>query len=186
MLGFFKKSLTKSLPLKTNIKHTCCRVPKQRNLADMTNNDILRRLRYAFDFRDSKMVELFALADTEVSNEDIINWMRAEDDPEYVSMHDKKLALFLNGFINDRRGKKEGVTPKPEKTLTNNLIFKKLKIALALRDTDIMDIMELADFRISKHEISAFFRKPTQSQYRLCKDQFLRNFIYGLQLRYRK
>lgn len=157
-----------------------------RKLSIMTNNDILRRLRYAFDFRDSKMVELFALADATVTNEEIINWMRAEDDEEYVSMHDKKLALFLNGFINDRRGKKEGATPKPEKTLTNNLIFKKLKIALALKDTDIMDIMELADFRISKHEISAFFRKPSQKQYRLCKDQFLRNFIYGLQLKYRK
>ena len=152
----------------------------------MTNNDILRRLRYAFDFRDSKMVELFALADTTVSNEEIINWMREEDDEAYVSMHDKKLALFLNGFINDRRGKKEGATPKPEKTLTNNLIFKKLKIALALKDTDIMDIMELADIRISKHEVSALFRNPSQKQYRLCKDQFLRNFIYGLQLKYRK
>ena len=152
----------------------------------MTNNDILRRLRYAFDFKDKQMISFFALADTVISNEELINWMRAEDEEGYVSMHDKKLALFLNGFINDRRGKKEGVTPKPEKTLTNNLIFKKLKIALTLKDTDIMAIMELADIRISKHEVSALFRNPGQKQYRLCKDQFLRNFIYGLQLKYRK
>jgi uncharacterized protein YehS (DUF1456 family) len=69
--------------------------------------------------------------------------------------------------------------------LDNNLIFRKLKIALNLRDTDIVDIFDLAEMRISKHEVNAFFRKPGQSQYRVCKDQFLRNFIYGLQIKYR-
>jgi uncharacterized protein YehS (DUF1456 family) len=43
----------------------------------------------------------------------------------------------------------------------------------------------LRGFRLSKHELSAFFRNPTQPQYRECKDQVLRNFLMGLQMKYR-
>ena len=65
------------------------------------------------------------------------------------------------------------------------LIFMKLKIALSLKAEDVMAILELADFKISKHELSAFFRKPDHKHYRDCKDQILRNFLKGLQLKYR-
>ena len=98
---------------------------------------------------------------------------------------DIELALFLNGLIIEKRGKKEGPPPEPEQRLTNNSIFKKLRIALDLKGNDIQEIMGLARFSISEHEVTAFFRKPGQSNYRLCKDQVLRNFIRGLQLKYR-
>lgn len=152
----------------------------------MKNNDILRRLRYTFDFTDSKMMSLFALGGEEVTREQVSDWLKKEEDPDFKSLHDIKLAVFLNGFINDRRGKKEGEQPKPEKNLTNNMIFRKLKIALNLKEEDILAIFSLMGMTVSKHEISAFFRSPEQSQYRLCKDQMLRNFIQGLQLKYRR
>ena len=151
----------------------------------MKNNDILRRLRYAFDFTDSKMISLFNLGGEEVTREEISDWLKKEEDPAFKSLHDVKLAVFLNGLINDRRGKKEGEQPKPEKELNNNIIFRKLKIALNLKEEDILAIFSLVGMNISKHEISAFFRSPEQHQYRLCKDQILRNFIQGLQLKYR-
>jgi len=151
----------------------------------MDNNDILRRIRYTFNFNDSKMIEIFGLADHQVSREQICNWLKKEDDPLYTGMYDKQLAIFLNGLINDKRGKKEGVQPRPEKSLNNNIILRKLKIALNLKDTDILEILKKADINISKHELSAFFRNPNQTQYRLCKDQVLRNFLQGLQLKYR-
>ena len=151
----------------------------------MKNNDILRRLRYAFDFTDSKMISLFRLGGEEVMREEVSDWLKKEDDPAFRSLHDIKLSVFLNGLINDRRGKKDGEQPKPEKELNNNIIFRKLKIALNLKEEDILDIFSLVGMNISKHEISAFFRSPEQHQYRLCKDQILRNFIQGLQLKYR-
>ena len=151
----------------------------------MKNNDILRRLRYAFDFTDSKMMSLFALGGEEVTREQISDWLKKEEDPAFKSLHDIKLAVFLNGFIHDRRGKKEGEQPKPEKQLTNNMILRKLKIALDLKEEDIIALLELAGMTMSKHEISAFFRSPDQNQYRLCKDQVLRNFIQGVQMKYR-
>ncbi len=151
----------------------------------MTNNDILRRIRYAFDFSDNKMIELFALAETEVSRAEVSNWLKKDDDPEFQSLHDKQLAIFLNGLIVDKRGRKEGEQPKPEKTLNNNIILRKLKIALNLKDDDMLELFALAKLPVSRHELSAFFRKPGQDQYRLCKDQMLRNFIQGLQIKYR-
>ena len=151
----------------------------------MTNNDILRRLRYTFDFNDSKMVSLFDLAGLKVSQEQIINWLRKEDDPEYQNCADTKLAIFLNGLIIDKRGKRDGPQPVPEKSINNNIIFMKLKIALNLKAEDVLEIMALADLRVSKHELSAFFRRPDHKHFRACKDQILRNFLKGVQTKYR-
>lgn len=152
----------------------------------MTNNDVLRRIRYIFDYNDTQMITLFALANYQVTREQISIWLKKDDDPEFQECADIMLATFLNGFIIERRGQKPGVQVKPEDSLTNNIIFRKLKIALNLKDQDILEIMLLADFNMSKHELSAFFRKPGHKNYRECKNQILRNFLQGMQLRYRK
>ena len=152
----------------------------------MNNNDVLRKIRYTFDYSDDQMIAIFKQAEVTVTREQVCNWLKSDDDEKFDSIYDKDLAIFLNGFINLKRGKREGPQVKPEKTLNNNLILRKLKIALALRDEDMVDLLQLADLKVSKHEINAFFRKPGQSQYRKCLDQFLRNFLYGLQLKYRK
>jgi len=149
------------------------------------NNDILRRLRYSFDFNDTKMIALFAEAGVEVTREQVSDWLKQEEDPDYKACSDVLFASFLNGLINDRRGKKDGPQPEPEKRLSNNIIFRKLKIALDLKDEDILDIMQLADFNISKHELSALFRKVGHKHYRECKDQILRRFLQGVQIKYR-
>ncbi len=151
----------------------------------MTNNDILRRIRYVFDFDDSKMIAIFGLADHQVTREQISDWLKKEDDPAYQKCSDTQLAIFLNGLINDKRGKKEGPQPEPENRLTNNIIFRKLKIALNLKGEDVLAIMALANLRMSKHELSAFFRKPGHKNYRDCQDQILRNFLNGMQIKYR-
>jgi uncharacterized protein YehS (DUF1456 family) len=151
----------------------------------VTNNDILRRIRYTFDFNDSKMIAIFGLADHQVTREQVSDWLKKDDDPAFRKCSDAQLAVFLNGLINDRRGKKEGEQPEPEQRLTNNIIFKKLKIALDLKAEDILEILELTDIHISKHELSAFFRKPDHKHYRDCKDQVFRNFLNGIQLKYR-
>ena len=151
----------------------------------MTNNDILRRIRYTFDFSDSKMMAVFGLADLQVTRSQISDWLKKEDDPAFQECSDAQLAVFLNGLINDKRGKKDGSQPEPEQHLTNNIIFRKLRIALDLKADDIIEILGLTDVRISKPELSAFFRKPDNRHYRTCKDQILRKFLKGVQLKYR-
>ncbi|WP_075352431.1 YehS family protein [Algoriphagus marinus] len=151
----------------------------------MNNSDIIRTIRYIFNFKDPKMVEMFKAGGLEVKREQVANWLKREDEPFFEAIIDKDLAIFLNGFIIEKRGKKEGEEPKPEKTLTNNIIFRKLRIALNLKEDDVLEILSSVGMHISPHELSAFFRNPTQAQYRPCKDQILRNFLRGLQKRYR-
>lgn len=64
--------------------------------------------------------------------------------------------------------------------LSNNDIIKKLRVALKLRDDDIIEILKLVDYEISKTELSAFFRREDHPHYRQLKDQILRNFLNGL------
>jgi uncharacterized protein YehS (DUF1456 family) len=131
------------------------------------------------------MIAIFELADHKVSREQISGWLKKDDDPDYKALTDTQLAIFLNGLINHKRGKKDGPQPAPENSLNNNIIFRKLKIALNLKEEDTLAILELANLRISKHELSAFFRRADHKHYRACKDQVLRNFLKGLQLKYR-
>jgi uncharacterized protein YehS (DUF1456 family) len=151
----------------------------------MNNNDVLRRTRYTFNFDDSKMMAVFGLGGLEVTRAKISDWLKKDDDPDYQQCSDQQLATFLNGLIIDKRGKKDGPQPEPEKQLSNNIVFRKLKIALNLQADEVLSLVNQADFRISKHELSAFFRKPGHKHYRECKDQVLRNFLKGMQLKYR-
>ncbi len=150
----------------------------------MINNDILRRIRYTFEFKDSKMIEIFALAGTEVTRAEVSNWLKKIGDPAYQQIEDKELAAFLNGLIVLMRGKKEGPNPVIEEKLNNNIILRKLKIALELKDIEMLEILKLVNVTISKHELSAFFRNPKHQHYRQCMDQMLRNFIHGMQIKY--
>ena len=151
----------------------------------MTQNDILRRIRYILDLDDSTVISMFSLGGQQVTRAQISDWLKKEDDPAFQQLSDQQLATFLNGLIIEKRGRKEGPQPEAEIRLDNNMIFRKLKIALDLKAEDTLAILALNDFTISKHELSAFFRKPGHKHYRVCKDQVLRNFLKGMQIRYR-
>ncbi|MFO7895784.1 MAG: DUF1456 family protein [Candidatus Cloacimonadales bacterium] len=152
----------------------------------MQNNDVLRRVRYIFDYSDEQMIEIFAAAEQKVERAEVSDWLKREDDPEFQELSDRMLATFLNGLINKNRGKREGEQPQPEDRITNNLIFKKLKIALDMKAEDVLQVLDLANFKLGKSELSAFFRKKGSRQYRICQDQVLRNFFMGLQKKYRQ
>ncbi len=64
--------------------------------------------------------------------------------------------------------------------MTNNDIFKKLRVALSFRDTDIIECLKNVDYEISKSELSAIFRDENHPNYQECGDQLLRNFLNGL------
>ncbi|XOV82833.1 MAG: DUF1456 family protein [bacterium] len=151
----------------------------------MKASDCLRRLRYILDLHDKQIIALFAQADQRVIRAQVIVWLKKDDDPDFEEISDLMFATFLNGLINEKRGRKDGPQLVPEKKLNNNIVFRKLKIAFNLQAQDILSILSLAGFNISKHELSAFFRRPDHPHYRACKDQVLRHFLTGLQSRYR-
>ena len=151
----------------------------------MTSNDVLGRLRYILDYDDAGMVAVFAAADHAVTEDQVRYWLLDEEHPLFAQLFDLELATFLNGLINHKRGKRPGPQPVPENRLTNNLIATKLKIALNLKGEDMMRILALADFELSNHELSAFFRKPGHKHFRKMNDQVMRKFLQGLQRQYR-
>ena len=69
--------------------------------------------------------------------------------------------------------------------LTNNDIIKKLRVALKLKDTDIVDILKLVDYDITKSELGAFFRNEDHPKFKPLQDQILRNFLNGLIVKHR-
>jgi len=150
----------------------------------LTNNDVLRRIRYTFNFNDKKMMAIFESAGFPVTREQVSNWLKKDEDSDHVNCTDSQLAYFLNGFINEKRGKKDGPAHPIEKKLTNNVVLAKLKIALNLKAEDVIELLNSVDLRISKPELSAFFRKPEHKHYRQCKDQFLRNFLHAIDKKY--
>jgi len=152
----------------------------------MTNNDVLRRIRYVFDFNDDRVIAIFGLAGRAVTRAEISDWLKKDDDAAFKSLRDRELATFLDGFIVQRRGKSDGPARPPEERLTNNIILAKLKIALALKSEDVLEVLASAGMRVSKPELAALFRKPDHRHFRACQDQLLRNFLQGLQLAYRQ
>jgi len=151
----------------------------------VNNNDILRTLRYAFAWNEAKMITIFGEAEQRITAGQLSGWLKKEEEPGYQPCSDTQLAIFLNGLITEKRGKKEGAQAVPEQRLTNNIILRKLKIALNLKDDDMLAILALANARLSKHELSAFFRRPDHQHYRECKDQILRAFLKGMSLKHR-
>jgi len=152
----------------------------------MINNDIMRRLRFVFDFNNAKMIKIFAKAGREVPTEEIIALLHKEEEEGYKACNDTTLCQFLDGLIIEKRGLREGAEiPAPVSRLNNNLIFKKLRVALEMREEDIVAALALAEVQMSKSELSALFRNPDHKNFKECGDQILRNFIRGLSLKYR-
>lgn len=165
----------------------------------MDNNDILIRLRYALEIKNKEMAEIFKLGGTDVSVPDVVKILtKTYDEDDYENEDQIKcthsmLDSFLNGLIIYKRGKQEpkpGQPNPPEPTLktsgnVNNLLLKKVKIALALTTEDMLDIFDNAGLRVTKGEIGALLRKEGHKNYKECGDNFARNFLKGLTIKYR-
>jgi len=151
----------------------------------MTNNDLLRRLRYALNLNGITMAEIFALAGYEIRPVDVLKFLKKDDEHGFVACDNRVMNIFLDGLITWKRGRQEqqaATVQSPGFAFTNNLILRKLRIALELNDEAMIAILKLADVAVSKPQLSAMFRTAEHRNYKECGDQFLRNFIRGLTL----
>lgn len=154
----------------------------------MTNNDILRRFRYALDISNPKMLEIFCLAGHETGQDALLAMLKKEAEEGYLECSNSLLEGFFDGLIILKRGRQEGATAepvKPGKERTNNIILRKLRIALEMKDEDMVAVMALAGVTVTKSELGALFRSVGHKNYKECGDQFLRSFLNGLTNRYR-
>lgn len=154
----------------------------------MSNNDVLRSIRYMLDLGDAAIVGIVKLADPTFAIDDaqVKAFLKKEGDAGRLECSDAALARFLDGLVVHRRGTDESQPPRPiEKRVTNNLVLKRLRVAFELTDLDMHRIFEDAGFPVSKPKLSALFRQPEHRNFRTCGDQMLRNFLRGLTHRLR-
>lgn len=147
----------------------------------MTNNDTLRRLRYALNINDAKVAELIGRTGRKTGEAEVANWLKREDEAGYAELSPALLCRFLDGLIIDKRGPHpSGKIPEPLEFLSNNEILKKIRIALELKEDGVLAVFSQAGFVVTKAELGSFFRKEGHRNYRKCPEQVLKKFIKGL------
>ncbi len=171
----------------------------------MDNNDILIRVRYALDIKDTDMVEIFNIDGVKLTLEEVRKMLIKSKDSGSVEVEaldeieenracsNAELESFLNGLIIFKRGKQDQSEQPAKPVLSiknkqniNNIVLKKLKIALSLTSEDMLDIFNEAGINVTKGELSALFRKEGHKHYKECGDKYARNFLKGLALKNRR
>ncbi len=147
----------------------------------MNTNDILYKIQKALNLSQDEMIEAYKLADynMDASHLDLLLKRRQDKDSKLCSY--EELGVFLDGFVILKRG------PSPKKPnndevveLTNNLILKKLRIALELKEAETEIIFSLADIELSKQQLASLFRKEGHKNFKECSDELLMAFLDGL------
>jgi len=150
----------------------------------MTNNDFLRRLRYALNIKDNVMVQIFKKGNITVTREDVLDYLKKDIDEGFKKLSNNDLIAFLDGLIIQKRGEKEDGTPVPQVKVTknnlNNILLRKLRIALSFKSYDMIKIFKLGGIEISEGELSALFRSEDHKNYKECGDKYVRVFLKGL------
>jgi len=147
----------------------------------MSPNDILHRIRTALRLSPEEMSRIFALEDLVRTPEAIEAITARPGTPKARTCTYEELGTFLDGLIHHKRGTVTNPPPPDvEIELDNNLILKKLRIALRLKDPEILIVFGLADRDISISRIKDLFRNPAHPKYRPCSDAVLNDFLIGL------
>lgn len=152
----------------------------------MNNNDILRQVRSTLAIGDSEMVDIFKQSSCTMNQSTLLLLLKKEEEDGFIPCSNPLLSFFLDGLIIHKRGRREsptGQAPKPDAVLGNNAIMKKLRIALDLKEDDMLAIFKLAGGSISKSELGALFRTKGNKNYKECSDRFLQNFLQGVAIR---
>jgi len=142
----------------------------------MTATQLLTQIQSIFTLSSEDMARICGLGGAKIT--------AAQFDTEVADADwctDQQAIQFLNGFITECRGAGDKPAPPLEDELTNNLIFRKVKIALGLQADDVLLMLADVEVVLSKHELSALFRKADNKHYRACSDELLAAFLTAVQ-----
>jgi uncharacterized protein YehS (DUF1456 family) len=147
----------------------------------VNTNEILYRIYRALNLSVDEMLSAYELAEYPMDRMHLEALLKRRQDKEFELCSYEELGVFLDGLIILKRG------PSPKKTnhdeavvLTNNLILKKLRIALELKEPETEIIFNLADIMLSKQELKSLFRKEEHKNFKACPDTLILAFLDGL------
>lgn len=147
----------------------------------MQPNDVLFKIKKALALDTKAMIKAYALADFEMSEERLISIMKRRQDKGYEEATYEELGVFLDGLVLLKRGPSDKIANDDEVVeLTNNLILKKIRVAMELKEPELVILFALADVELSKRQIGSLFRKEGTKNFKRCSDELLDAFLEGL------
>jgi uncharacterized protein YehS (DUF1456 family) len=148
----------------------------------VTHNDTLDRLRATLKLTDAEVLKCFTLVGRTLTTEAQAGLGAQVQGESRTLLTDALLADFLDGLIIARRGPSPSSSGSRDAVveLTNNMILKKLRIALNLQAEDMLKLFHRGGKTLAKGELSALFRKSTHKHYKACDDEHLSAFLEGV------
>jgi uncharacterized protein YehS (DUF1456 family) len=147
----------------------------------LKTNDILFKIQKALNLSQEEMMEAYKLADYKMDATHLDSLLKRRQDEGSKLCSYEELGVFLDGFVILKRG------PSPKKKnddeaveLSNNLILKKLRIALELKEAETEIIFSLGEVELSKQQLASLFRKEGHKNFKECSDELLMAFLDGL------
>ncbi|HSR74658.1 MAG TPA: DUF1456 family protein [Sulfurovum sp.] len=147
----------------------------------INTNEILYRIKKALNLTDEDIMEAYRLEGYPMEMSRLDSLLKRRQDKNFQLCSYEELGVFLDGLVSLKRG------PSPKKNdeeeaieLTNNLILKKLRIALELKETEVEIIFGLADVELTKQQLASLFRKESHKNFKKCSDELLMAFLEGL------
>lgn len=153
----------------------------------MRTNDIFRKITQSLQFDTAQIQSVFAPSNIDLTDKDVANLLKTDYQPGFEPMPEYILIIFLNGLIDQQRGKKvDGnvdveVIEKHAK-ISNNDVLKKLRIAYNLHEQHLRDALKLVTIELTKSDLAALFRKAGHEHYKACDDELVLDFIEGIGL----
>jgi uncharacterized protein YehS (DUF1456 family) len=147
----------------------------------MQINDILFKIKTALHLDTKMLIEAYKLADYEMSEERLRSILKRHQDKGYEEATYEELGIFLDGLVLLKRGPSDKVASDDEMVaLTNNLILKKIRVAMELKEAELVIIFALAEVTLTKRQIGSLFRKDGGKNFKACSDELLMAFLEGL------
>jgi uncharacterized protein YehS (DUF1456 family) len=147
----------------------------------LKTNDILYKIQKALSLTSEDMLKAYELESYKMNLEHLNSLLKKRQDRGFKLCSYEELGVFLDGLVTLKRG------PSPKKNnedevveLTNNLILKKLRIALELKEAETEIIFSLGEAELSKQQLASLFRKEGHKNFKACSDELLNAFLDGL------
>ena len=147
----------------------------------MKINDILFKIQRALSLDNKSIIEAYALAKYTMTEERLVNILKKHQDKGYEEATYEELGVFLDGLVLLKRGPSDKVADENEAVaLTNNLILKKIRVAMELKEAELVILFALAEVELTKRQIGSLFRKEGGKNFKVCSDELLMAFLEGL------
>jgi len=146
-----------------------------------TPNDILFKIQKALGLSKAEMLQAYTLENYEMTPEHLENLLKRRQDKMFELCTYEERGVFLDGLVTLKRGPSaQKQNADEDVSLSNNLILKKLRAALQLKDHELQIIFALVDVDLSKQQLSSLFRKEDHKNFKPCSDELLESFLEGL------